>query len=312
MRPLHWRLSIPIVDVTDYGVDPRRGGMPYLVMEYLEGRTIRQVLRDRPCLAFPDAARLLGAVAAAIDCAHDHDIVHGDLKPANLFLARQPDGSEIAKVVDFGLAPLPAAEAEDARATAGDAIKGTPAYMAPELFERRGLSRQSDRFAFGILAYEMLTEYAPFGRSIYQVRDQQSGPTESHSSANPGLPAELDALFRVFSTEFLSCDIIGFSGRVRDGIRMALRSAAPLAGANCRAIRVRGCRLVAVLIAGWLASWREIRILESRTVDGFYVAAKHPPDPHLVVVTLDDAALAEDPRPWRNGTASFPTSWSGF
>jgi len=86
------RLKHPhIVGVTDYGIDPRSGGVPYLVMEYLEGETLRQVLRKRHYLPLSEALPLLRSIGDAIDFAHDQGIIHGDLKPAICFsYARRP------------------------------------------------------------------------------------------------------------------------------------------------------------------------------------------------------------------------------
>jgi serine/threonine protein kinase/CHASE2 domain-containing sensor protein len=302
------RLKHPnIVDVTDYGVDSRRGGLPYLVMEYLEGQTIRQVLKQRQWLPFPDAVALLRAVAAAIDCAHDRNIVHGDLKPGNLFLARQPDGSDIVKVVDFGLARLSAAEHQDSgaggpnsgtRSTASGAIRGTPAYIAPELLRGNSPSPQSDRFAFGVLTYEILTGSQPFDKHAFEARQK---PPQNPSTSNSNLPAELDspilrlldktpelrpssaaAVVSEMEEQWLNAEQRKW--RQREGPRRYLFA---LLAAS-----------FAVLIAGWLASSRVARILEGRTADlRFALAPKGPPDPHLLVVALDDNAIAEDPRP---------------
>src|SRR5205807_5859611 len=163
------RLKHPnIVDVTDYGVDPDSGGLPYLVMEYLEGRTLRDVLKKRHTLPFPEALEIFRGVAAGLDCAHAQGIVHGDLKPANLFLANQANSTQIVKVVDFGLARLvppshadPGAEpaidsVANKRAEVRGSIRGTVPYMAPELFQGQEASEASDRFAFGAVLYETL------------------------------------------------------------------------------------------------------------------------------------------------------------
>ncbi len=101
------RLNHPhIVNVTDYGVNSRRG-LPYLVMEYLVGKPLSEMLKEQKVLPFEEAIRLLRDTADAVDAAHANNIVHGDLKPANLFLCEASD-SEPAhlKVVDFGLARL--------------------------------------------------------------------------------------------------------------------------------------------------------------------------------------------------------------
>ena len=99
------RLSHPnVVAVTDYGVDPRRGGLPYLVMEHLPGESLLGHVERQGPLSPEDAVRLLGPVAAALDHAHREGILHRDLKPSNVFLAVADDGSLVPKLLDFGLA----------------------------------------------------------------------------------------------------------------------------------------------------------------------------------------------------------------
>jgi CHASE2 domain-containing sensor protein len=277
-------------------------------MEYLEGRTIRQALQEHTWLPFPDAADHLRPVAAAIDFAHAHNIVHGDLKPANLFLAKQADGSEIVKVVDFGLAQLRSGEAEDrtasmessARSTGSGSVRGTPAYMAPELFRGEDASPQSDQFAFGVLTYEMLTGLQPFGKRVFDVTERHSGSVPRPSTLEPALPAELDSPI---------LNLLDRAPEMRPPSASAAVSTMEDAWLRAEQRKWRERELpqryvfalvaasIAIAIAAWLASWRVVRILESRTVDSrFALAAKRLPDPRLLVVMLDDSAMAEEPR----------------
>ncbi len=93
-----------IVDVTDFGIDPRGGGLPYLVMEFLQGTSLEHYLRLKGSLPPDEVIALLAPAASAIDYAHEHGVLHRDLKPGNLFLARSEDGTPAVKLVDFGLA----------------------------------------------------------------------------------------------------------------------------------------------------------------------------------------------------------------
>ena len=95
-----------IVEVTDYGIDPRGQGIPYLVMVYLEGRNLGQLLGERGTLPVEEALPLLGAMAEAVDFAHGKGILHLDLKPANVFLSRESSGQTVVKILDFGLARM--------------------------------------------------------------------------------------------------------------------------------------------------------------------------------------------------------------
>jgi serine/threonine protein kinase len=106
------RLKHPnIVEVTDYGVDPRGDGLPYLVMEYLEGRTLHELCRIAP-LPMERALSLLDSIAQAIDYAHREGVLHCDLKPNNVLVVEGEHSRETAKILDFGLARLLAAETD--------------------------------------------------------------------------------------------------------------------------------------------------------------------------------------------------------
>ena len=106
------RLKHPnIVEVTDYGVDPRGDGLPYLVMEYLEGRTLHELCRRAP-LPMERALSLLDSIAQAIDYAHREGVLHCDLKPNNVLVVEDENSHETAKILDFGLARLLAAETD--------------------------------------------------------------------------------------------------------------------------------------------------------------------------------------------------------
>jgi serine/threonine protein kinase/CHASE2 domain-containing sensor protein len=101
------RLKHPhIVDVTDYGVDKRGGGLPYLVMEYLKGRTLTELCRSEGALPPERALPIFDAIARAIDYAHDQGVLHRDLKPANVLIVRDGKATETTKILDFGLARL--------------------------------------------------------------------------------------------------------------------------------------------------------------------------------------------------------------
>ena len=101
------RLKHPnIVEVTDYGVDSRGAGLPYLVMEYLEGRTFSEISRKEGALPVSRLLPMLEAIAGAIDYVHGKDVLHGDLKSSNVIVTRDVNGAEIAKILDFGLAKL--------------------------------------------------------------------------------------------------------------------------------------------------------------------------------------------------------------
>ena len=139
-----------VVGVLDTGTLP--DGSPFLVMQYAEGTTLRQALGNG-ALERTRAATILRQIGAALEAAHDKGIVHGDLKPENIVLQRLSDGSELVKLIDFGLARVELAKATSSTHTAP--IAGSVRYMAPEQFQGE-TSRASDIYVLGLLACEML------------------------------------------------------------------------------------------------------------------------------------------------------------
>ncbi|SEL02395.1 Serine/threonine protein kinase [Stigmatella aurantiaca] len=180
-----------VVQVHDYGVD---GDTPYIVMELLEGEDLETRLARQGRLPTAAVATLVQQVARALAAAHAAGIVHQDLKPANLFLARV-DAEEVVKVLDFGLARL-GAEAQAAARPAGK-VMGTPRYMSPE--QLRGephVDHRSDVWSLAVVAYRALTGHFPFsGDVLGEVRRGALVQAVPPSQALPGLGKELDALF---------------------------------------------------------------------------------------------------------------------
>jgi tRNA A-37 threonylcarbamoyl transferase component Bud32 len=149
-----------VVSVYDFGV--ASGTRAFLVMEILEGCTLRERLRPQKRLPPAELLRILRDVCAALSAAHHRHLVHRDLKPENIFLVTIESG-EVAKVLDFGVAKFLSKSTEQLTAdTAAGAVLGTPRYMSPE--QRRGLDAHEawDLWALAVMAYEMLTGSYPF------------------------------------------------------------------------------------------------------------------------------------------------------
>ncbi|MDC0711877.1 protein kinase [Stigmatella sp. ncwal1] len=180
-----------VVQVHDYGVD---GDTPYIVMELLEGEDLEARLERQGRLPSSAVATLLQQVARALAAAHAAGIVHHDLKPANLFLARV-DSQEVVKVLDFGLARL-SAEAQAAEAPPAK-LMGTPRYMSPE--QLRGeptVDPRSDVWSLAVVAYRALTGRLPFSADIVaELRRGAPVQAEPPSQVLPELGKELDAFF---------------------------------------------------------------------------------------------------------------------
>jgi serine/threonine-protein kinase len=128
----------------------------YMVMELLEGETLAQYLATRGPLPLPAALSIARQVLLALSEAHAHGIVHRDIKPDNVFLARVRGGDMVAKVMDFGIAGLTHGSLSARLTSTGVAI-GTPAYMSPEQAQGRSVDARSDLYSLGVVLFEMLT-----------------------------------------------------------------------------------------------------------------------------------------------------------
>lgn len=179
------RLSHPnLVGVYDQGAE---GEIAYIVMEYIPGITLRDLLQEHHALTPEQATDILRAVLAGLASAHRAGIVHRDLKPENVLLA---DDGRI-KLGDFGLA-----RATTANTATGAALLGTIAYLSPELVTRGAADSRSDIYALGIMLYEMLTGEQPYkGEQPMQIAYQHANDSvPAPSAAVSGVPPELDEL----------------------------------------------------------------------------------------------------------------------
>ncbi len=143
-----------IVQVYDHG---DHGGQPYIVMEYVPGSSVQELLVERQVLAVPQVLEILRQSAQALATAHAAGIVHRDIKPGNLMIS--PTGQ--VKLTDFGIAKM-FVDTDKAKLTQTDYLIGTLQYMAPELFEGGNASPASDIYSLGITAYHMLNGARPF------------------------------------------------------------------------------------------------------------------------------------------------------
>jgi eukaryotic-like serine/threonine-protein kinase len=188
-----------VVRVFDHGVE-RTSKCPYIVMELLRGESLwDRLLRVR---RFPpgDAARIISEVAEGLEAAHGRGVVHRDIKPQNVFLARTRDGSELAKILDFGIAKSssPGKDVLEQVKTSTGVIIGTPQYMSPEQLMRAApVDAASDRWALAVVAYELVTGKLPFAgetlaATLVAITRAEIAPA---SQSVPGALRELDAFF---------------------------------------------------------------------------------------------------------------------
>ncbi|MFJ9416957.1 protein kinase [Streptomyces sp. NPDC101227] len=179
-----------VATVHDVGEDDAGGGIePYLVMEYVEGRTLSRVLHDG-ALPVAQAADIAGQVLDALEHSHRHAIVHRDIKPANVMLT----AAGAVKVVDFGIAKALSEVAT--RLTGTGVAVGTPAYLAPEQINGHETDHRTDLYAVGCLLYELLTGRPPYtGDSPFSVMHQHlAAEPVPPSHLRPELPPALDAV----------------------------------------------------------------------------------------------------------------------
>jgi serine/threonine-protein kinase len=153
-----------------HDVDAAPSGVPYMVMEYLEGRDLDRVIAASP-VPFNDSIDYVLQACEALAEAHAAGIVHRDLKPANLFLASRPGNTSIVKVLDFGISKVVSSDPESRRVTRVDERLGTPVYMSPELLQTApDVDARSDVWALGVVLYELLSGALPFdGPELPQV-----------------------------------------------------------------------------------------------------------------------------------------------
>ncbi|MEZ0227256.1 MAG: serine/threonine-protein kinase [Planctomycetota bacterium] len=166
-----------VVRIFDAG---REGSIPFIVMEYVDGVPASSLLEARGSLPAAEAAQIVLAAAQGLGAAHALGILHRDVKPANLLIAR--DGR--IKVADFGLAK----DSSESALTAPGALVGTPAYMSPEQLDALPLDARSDIYSLGVTFYELLTGKLPFeGANTMQVLIARTKPFAPPSKHVPGL-----------------------------------------------------------------------------------------------------------------------------
>lgn len=175
--------------VTIHAVGEHRG-LPYLVMEYIAGRTLAQRLRVAPPLEVADMLRIGVQLADGLEAAHRHGLVHRDIKPSNIMLE---DSIERVKLTDFGLAR---AAMEPSELTSLGRIVGTPAYMSPEQIDGRRVDARSDLFALGCVFHAMATGDSPFhgGHALEIIRRIHDTTPPPLATVAPHIPEGLSQL----------------------------------------------------------------------------------------------------------------------
>ena len=187
------RISHPhAVSVTDFGES--ENGVVFLVMEYLDGQTLKEIIRNEGPMPLARAVEIVRQVSGALDAAHQQGVIHRDLKSDNIMLS-ETNGGDWAKVLDFGIAKIQEPEGtRDHDITAPNLVIGTPQYMSPEQCSQTGpIDARSDVYSLGVILYEMLAGRVPFtGESptVIMMKQVQDTPP-SILTARPDLPGAI-------------------------------------------------------------------------------------------------------------------------
>jgi eukaryotic-like serine/threonine-protein kinase len=195
-----------VVRILDAGIDPAEG--PCIVMEFVPGSTLEQVLKRQRRLTVYRTAMLAGYLCHALEAAHQATVIHRDLKPANLMVMNEGTSQEQLKVMDFGLAHLaskPFLSRERLRGTAVVTAQGTPAYISPEQLRGDDVDGRADLYSTGVILFEALTGRVPFSQSalaaLVEAHLHQPPPAFADLGVND-VPEGVEAIVRQCLAKF--------------------------------------------------------------------------------------------------------------
>jgi serine/threonine protein kinase/ketosteroid isomerase-like protein len=181
------------INIMDYGI--AAGNTPFLVMELVEGATVRELLKRYGAMTVERVSGILNQACAALEAAHSVGVIHRDIKPENIIISEY-DGKDWVEVVDFGIAKIQEDVNRRAALTGANLIIGTPRYMSPEQAEEQPADGRSDIYSLGIVVYEMLAGAPPFaGGSVTRLLIAHAvEPPPPLASQRPDIPPEVAAV----------------------------------------------------------------------------------------------------------------------
>src|SRR5829696_2265309 len=186
-----------IIAVTDFGVV--RGTMPFLVMEFIRGRSLQEILAKEGAMPPQRAWEFISAIAAGVGAAHRQNIVHRDLKPLNIMAQDDVPIAEGVKILDFGLAKIKSGELLGSFVQAQTSgLMGSPFYMAPEQWSDEEPDARADIYSLGVILYQMLSGEVPFkGSSIPSIMKKHlTAAPPTLSSMGVSVPPQIEAVVR--------------------------------------------------------------------------------------------------------------------
>jgi serine/threonine-protein kinase len=220
-----------IIAVTDFGVV--RGTMPFLVMEFVKGRSLQEILATEGAMPPQRAWEFISAIAAGVGAAHRQNIVHRDLKPLNIMVQDDVPVAEGVKILDFGLAKIKSGELLGSFVQAQTSgLMGSPFYMAPEQWSDEEPDARADIYSLGVILYQMLSGEVPFkGSSIPSIMKKHlTLPPPSFHSMGVSVPPAIEAVVRHALEKEVSARIDSVPNFLRE-LHAALNSSPVVAAA---------------------------------------------------------------------------------
>ncbi|HEX8422430.1 MAG TPA: serine/threonine-protein kinase [Pyrinomonadaceae bacterium] len=297
------RISNPhALNVTDFGES--ENGIVFLVMEYLRGKTLKEVIRGEGPMPLARVVEVTRQICGALDAAHAEGVVHRDLKSDNIMLEEVAGGNDWAKVLDFGIAKILETEGPDPELTAPNLIIGTPQYMSPEqCSQASSIDARSDIYSLGIILYEMLVGHVPFtgeSATAIMLKHLQEPPPSVLDERKDVPPAVGQVITRALSK--LPEERQGSAGELAEALATAAAEASDAATADAGSETSENAQLGASNTNRIVVPTAPLEPRHTANEDHDEATIVHPREPSYIA---DEPELFETPppvasfNPWR-------------